>query len=56
MAENFSVIFKHIEQLSREEPGIQLTGDELKEFEEIRVLREIVLEIQTPEQNYFTST
>ncbi len=52
---NFSIIFEELEKLSKE-PDAQLTSDELKEYEEIRTLREIVLEIQSPAKTYLTST
>jgi hypothetical protein len=51
----FSIIFEQIDKLSKE-PGIKLASDEHKEYEEIRALREIALEMQTPEQTYLTST
>lgn len=51
----FSIIFEELDKLS-EEPEIQLTADEFKEYEEIRALREIVLEMQAPAQTYLTST
>jgi len=50
-----SIIFEELGKLS-EEPKIWLEADELKEHEDIRALREIVLEIQAPVQTYFTST
>jgi hypothetical protein len=52
---NFSIIFEEFNKLSKE-PEAQLTSEELKEYEEIRTLREIVLEMQSPVQTYFTST
>jgi hypothetical protein len=52
---NFSIIFEEVNKLSKE-PDVQLTSDELKEYEEIRTLREIVLEMQSPVKTYFTST
>lgn len=58
MGENeykFSIIFEELDKLSNE-PENRITADEIKEYEEIRVLREIVLEMQTPAQTYFTST
>ena len=58
MGENeykFSIIFEELEKLSKE-PENRITADEIKEYEEIRVLREIVLEMHTPAQTYFTST
>jgi len=51
----FSIIFEELDKLS-EEPEIRLEDDELNEYEEIRALREIVLEIQDPAQTYLTST
>jgi spore coat polysaccharide biosynthesis protein SpsF (cytidylyltransferase family) len=52
---NFSIIFEELDRLSKE-PDVRLTSDELKEYEEIRTLREIVLEIQSPVKTYLTST
>ncbi len=52
---NFSIIFEELDRLSKE-PDVRLTSDELKEYEEIRTLREIVLEIQSPVKAYLTST
>ena len=52
---NFSIIFEELDKLSKE-PDVRLTSDELKEYEEIRTLREIVLEIQSPMKTYLTST
>lgn len=51
----FSIIFEELDKLS-EEPEIRLEDDELDEYEEIRALREIVLEIQDTAQTYLTST
>jgi hypothetical protein len=51
----FSIIFEELDKLS-EEPESRLEEDELDEYEEIRALREIVLEIQDTVQTYFTST
>jgi len=52
---NFSIIFEELDRLSKES-DVRLTSDELKEYEEIRTLREIVLEIQSPVKTYLTST
>ncbi len=52
---NFSIIFEELDKLSKE-PDVRLTSEELKEYEEIRTLREIVLEIQSPVKAYLTST
>jgi len=52
---NFSIIFEELDKLA-EEPELRLEAEELKEYEEIRVLREIVLEMQAPVQTYVTST
>jgi len=52
---NFSIIFEELDRLSKE-PNVRLTSDELREYEEIRTLREIVLEIQSPIKTYLTST
>jgi spore coat polysaccharide biosynthesis protein SpsF (cytidylyltransferase family) len=52
---NFSIIFEELDKLSKE-PDVRLTSDELEEYEEIRTLREIVLEMQSPVKTYLTST
>ena len=52
---NFSIIFEELDKLS-EEPELRLEAEELEEYEEIRALREIVLEMQAPVQTYLTST
>lgn len=52
---NFSIIFEELDKLSKE-PDVRLTSDELEEYEEIRTLREIVLEMQSPAKTYLTST
>ena len=52
---NFSIIFEELDKLS-EKPELWLEAEELKEYEEIRALREIVLEMQAPVQTYLTST
>jgi spore coat polysaccharide biosynthesis protein SpsF (cytidylyltransferase family) len=52
---NFSIIFEELDRLSKES-DVRLTSDELKEYEEIRTLREIVLEIQSPAKTYLTLT
>jgi len=52
---NFSIIFEELDKLSKE-PNVRLTSDELEEYEEIRTLREIVLEMQSPVKTYLTST
>ncbi len=51
----YSIIFKELDRLA-EEPKILIMDDDLIEFEEIRILREIALDIQTPSRAYFTST
>jgi len=52
---DLSIIFKEVQRLS-EEPGLLLTKDEIKDYEEIRILREIVLEIESPKSIHYTST
>jgi spore coat polysaccharide biosynthesis protein SpsF (cytidylyltransferase family) len=52
---NFSIIFEELDKLSKE-PDVRLTSDELEEYEDIRTLREIVLEMQSPVKTYLTST
>lgn len=50
-----SIIFKEMERLSAE-PGLLLTDDEIKEYEEVRILMEIVLEIESPKTICYTAT
>ena len=52
---NFAIIFDELDRLLKE-PDVRMTSDELKEYEEIRTLREIALEIQSPVKTYLTST
>jgi len=52
---NFTIIFDELDRLLKE-PDVRMTSDELKEYEEIRTLREIVIEIQSPAKTYLTST
>lgn len=52
---NFSIIFKELDKISKD-PTSHITKDETKEYEEIRKLREIVLEIQSQPKTYFSST
>jgi len=51
----FSIVLDELSKLSAE-PEVRLAADELEEHDEIRALREIVLEMQAPVQVYFTST
>lgn len=51
----FSIIFEELDRMSME-PEIQFNAGEFEEYEEIRALREIVLELQTPLQTQFAST
>jgi hypothetical protein len=52
---NFSIIFEELNKLS-EEPEVKISEEEFKEYDEIRTLREIVMEVQSTQQTYFTST
>ncbi len=51
----FSIIFEELDRLSVE-PEIWFEADDIEEYEEIRALRKIVLEMQTPLQTQFAST
>ena len=51
----YSVIFKEMSKLGKE-PRTLLSEDELREHKEIRILREIVLEIENSSVNYQTTT
>ena len=52
---NFSIIFKELDKITKDLIS-QITKDEIKEYEEIQKLREIVLEIQSQPKTYFSST
>ncbi|ODS30246.1 MAG: hypothetical protein SCARUB_04644 [Candidatus Scalindua rubra] len=52
---NFTIIFEELDKLSKD-PTSQIIKEEIKEYEEIQTLREIVLEIQTQPKTYFSST
>lgn len=52
---DYSIIFMELDNLSNE-PEVVCSADELDEFEKIRVLREIVIEMNTPVQIYHVST
>ena len=52
---DFSIIYEELDRLS-EESELSLSDNELIEYEEIRNLGDIVIEINSPDVNYFTST
>jgi hypothetical protein len=52
---NFLIIFEELDKLAKES-DVRMTSDEFKEYEEIRTLREIVLEMQSPAKTYLTTT
>ncbi|HEX9902820.1 MAG TPA: hypothetical protein VGB72_08160 [Acidobacteriota bacterium] len=52
---DFDIIFEEIEKLNKEN-DVKLTSEEIIEYDEIRRLREIVIEIQSPQQSFYTST
>jgi hypothetical protein len=51
---DISIVFDEVERLSKE-PGLLLTKDEIRDYEEIRILREIVLEMESPKSIYYTT-
>ena len=51
----YAVVFEELDMLSKEADS-HLEADELSEYDDIRELREIVLETQEPPQVYYTST
>ena len=51
----FSIIFDELAKQS-DQPEVQIAADEFQEYDEIRALREIVLDTQTPDESYVTST
>ena len=50
---DLSIVFKEVNRLSKE-PDLVMTGTEIKEYEEIRVLGEILLDTQSPPSMYYT--
>jgi len=52
---NLIIIFEELDKLAKESDA-RMTSVELKEYEEIRALREIVLGIQSPVKTYLTTT
>jgi hypothetical protein len=52
---NLLIVFEELDKLSKES-AVRMTLDELKDCEEIRTLREILFDIQSPEKTYLTST
>ena len=50
---DFSIVFQKLEELSNE-ADCSLSDEELAALNEIRALREIVLEVQQPAHVYFT--
>jgi hypothetical protein len=52
---DLSLVLKEVARLS-EEPDLMLTGDEIKEYDEIKILGEILNEIQSPQLAYYTGT
>jgi hypothetical protein len=52
---DFTIIFDELSRLSKE-PNVLLNKEEITENEEIQILREIVMQIQTPKMTYYTGT
>lgn len=52
---DFSIIFDELDKLSKD-PATQVTKDEIKKYDEIQALREIVIESQTQPKTHFSST
>jgi hypothetical protein len=52
---DFTIIFNELDRISKE-PNVLLTNEDIMENEEIRILREIVIEIQAPKMLYYTGT
>jgi len=52
---DFSIIYEELDRLS-EESKLSISDNELIEYEEIRILGDIVIEMNSPDVNYFTST
>jgi len=52
---DLSLVLKEVARLSKE-PDLMLTCDEVKEYNEIKILGEILHEIQSPPLAYYTGT
>lgn len=52
---NFTIIFDELDKISKDQT-YQITEDEIKEYDEIQTLREIVIEAQTQPKTFFSST
>ncbi len=52
---DLSIVIKEVDRLSRE-PDLIMTDAEITEYEEIRVLGEILLKTQSPLSTYYTGT
>lgn len=52
---NFKIIFDKLEEAT-DIKEIRLEPENISELDEIRTLREIIIEMQTPSQKYLTST
>jgi hypothetical protein len=52
---NFKIIFDKLEEAT-DTKEIRLEPENISELDEIRALREIIIEMQTPSQKYLTST
>ena len=55
---DFRIIFVKLAELEEQSPQemAEISLADIKEFDEIRVLREIVLEVQSKPQVYFATT
>jgi hypothetical protein len=52
---DLSIVLKEVDRLSKE-PDLMMTGAEMVEYEELRVLGEILLKTQSPPSIYYTGT
>lgn len=52
---DFSVILNEVNRLSNE-LNLMLTDDEIRDFDEIKTLREILCEIQEPKLLFYTDS
>ena len=53
---DFRVIFEKMAEIVVHDQDSQITEEDIEELEEIRLLRQIVMDVQSQSQAYFAST
>ena len=53
---DFKVIFEKMAEITAKDQDDLITEKDIEEYEEIRVLRQIVMEVQSQPQIFFAST